>query len=222
MTRTLNCPASVHLPKTPRASGPAAEWGTAIHSVKEGRDPGRADARAWAALHEPFWPRTVLWPEGHHERGLGLRVAVKGYPRRHHAVTQAWEGPAEKRWDLSDDWATGACDWYTLDGPVVWLDDLKTGGNPELPPTDQLTFYATALARHLDTKTDVLTSITHWPRYPKGRGPVRSTALVTYDDRRDFEARLARAKALADTNPEPTPGYWCLYCECTTCPYNGK
>lgn len=213
-TRTLNCPASVYLPKVDH-SGPAAEWGTAVHTAKEGRDPGRQDVRDWWALHEMFWPRSTLWPDGQHERGLGLHIDPFEY-----RVDKAWEGEASDRWDLDDTWMTGAADWYTKDGPVLWVDDLKTGGFVDPPPTDQLTFYATALARHLDTKTDVMTSITHWPRYPKGKGPVRSAALVTYQERQTFEERIAEAKRAADARLGPNPGSWCTWCPCKGCPYN--
>ena len=214
-TRALNCPASVYLPRIERPSGPAAEWGTAVHTAKEGRDPGRRDVRDWVTLHELFWPRTSLWPGGHHERGLGLHVD------EWYQVDKAWEGPAEERWDLDSSWMTGAADWWTDESPVIWVDDLKTGRAVEPPPTDQLTFYGTALARQLNTKSDVMTTITHWPRYPRGKGPVRLAALVTYDDRRLYEERIAAAKNAADLRLGPNPGPWCQYCECTTCPFNG-
>lgn len=221
LTRALNCPASVwdrsFVPERP--SGPAAEWGHTVHRWKAtGELPEHPTERRWFFQHDLFWPRTELWPGGTHEVGLALKV---GRTR----IEAAWMGPEADRWDLGPDWVTGAGDWVSDEGILPQVDDLKTGKEIEPPPTDQTLLYSDAYARVLKTDSDVLNSITHWTRYPLGKGPVRSTALVVVDERREFEERLVRAKARADARDPANPGPWCKYCPHVTCewwPYHNE
>lgn len=212
LARTLACPGSTRLPRTERPRGHEANFGTELHAWKAGAPPTPRVA-AWLEVQPDPDPRATLWPGGEHE------VLVWADPPNENdscVITRPFAGrfagPAAerdaKRAILPGTAVAGEIDWWTLDAPVPWVDDLKTGGYEPGTPRPQLYLYALAAA-YLTDADAVQISVTWWPRYPLGTPPTRECRMYTrnfLEHRWNDVAHARRSRDILNV------GEWCKFC----------
>lgn len=236
LSRAVACPASTHLPRAPRESSGAAEWGTVVHAWAEtGRwDPDNlATRRRAAALVGAGVTREALWPgPGEHEVSFALHTRNRVCARERHP-----DRAARDTWcsGFDSEWLTGTADWVGEWFGEPWIEDLKTGvGHPVdyaghndgtvAPdggdPWDlwQLRFYAAAELLWRPDAAGVWVSVLWWPRYPADSVPLRigprrvDRAEVTGLTVPLLEtARVAREASLdsVDARPGEEQCRWC-------------
>lgn len=218
--RSVRCPASAVLPRGPDRPNAAADFGTEVHAYVSGGEP-TARVRAWLDRQGVGDVRGVYWPGGAHDVLLGLATA------HHEGVAGSYQVKADRdvfRATLPADYVAGEADWLSLDGPVPWVDDLKTGWHPGEPTgMEQTKFYGLAALRASPgAPSAVMLSITHWPA-DGAQPPLRVTRLATREGLEQWwegEVVPAARLALGPTTPTPTPGEHCYFCPCVSCPYN--
>lgn len=230
LERAILCPGSAHLPRTPDTRDKtAATWGTNVHAWKETGEwweNSLVTRRRQAALDAADLTRASLWPGlTGHEVSLALNTSDKevltfaGHPE----IRDSWK----KGFDYA--WLTGTADYIGDVLGTPWIDDLKTGKEVPEDPWElwQLKFYATCVILLNPDATEVLTSITHWPRYPADdpprriwsrpipRAEVLGTTLAELEQgRRNVEASKTRLQVY--------PGPQCTYCPAVAgCPAQG-
>lgn len=230
LERAILCPGSAHLPRTPdNRDKTAANWGTNVHAWKEtGKwwEDTLVTRRRQAALDAADLTRESLWPGSTgHEVSLALRSSVR--------TVESYVGPAAERdaWKKSFDsnWLTGTADYIGEVLGTPWIDDLKTGREVPEDPWElwQLRFYAVCVMILNPDATEVLTSITHWPRYPADSPPRRlwskpipraevlgTTLGLLEHGRRNVEASKKQLRVF--------PGPQCQWCPASVgCPAQG-
>lgn len=220
LERAILCPGSAHLERTPDTRDKtAANWGTNVHAWKETGEwweDTQVTRRRQAALIAADMSRSTLWPgTTGHEVSLALRTSVRTVETfsGHHEARESWK----KGWDAN--WLTGTADYIGDLFGTPWIDDLKTGKEVPEDPWDlwQLRFYAVCVMILNPLATEVLTSITHWPRYPADSAPRRlwsapipreevmgTTLGLLEHGRRNIEASKKSLRVY--------PGAHCTYC----------
>lgn len=163
-------------------------------------------------FRESWWP-----PTGLHEISVAVDCEGKGV-----AWSQLEESMAMNTWKLEkpESWVTGTLDYIGQILGDPWVDDLKTGSWPPLPPKQsaQLRLYALAalrLTRPVDpVPSRVVLSITHWPRYPVIGLPKRYYHEVLPKHLDKFEKMLRKAwKQYESGEAELNPGeLQCVFC----------
>lgn len=180
-----------------------AEWGTNMHTAKEG-SPLAADP--WLSWMEPH--RETLWPAhlGQHEIPFGLCCRT--------GLLEVW-APADgdkDRWKRSrgPSFVTGTMDWWgQLPGGEPWVDDLKTGWFAPRVTIPQMLLYSLVAARRARSQT-VRASITHWRR--GWEEPERKWLQVGPATLEAFQDDLFAAYRRAMAGPLPRAGAHCRYC----------
>ncbi len=204
LDQSIGCPASCVLPKAPDVESSSAQWGHEVHAWKDGKPPTKRLEKWLAEGGYPANIRETLWPGGEHE------VILWANPDGH--VERLYELPEDR--SKVDKWSMFyIIDWMAEDGLVPHLDDLKTGRFPPASATQNWA-YAWAYLRWRKHVDQVLVSVTHWPRYPKGNQPTRVKSELL--DREQVMAwwggvvipaqRLAQGPlAPYDYRPDPEP-----------------
>ncbi len=207
LDRVLTCPGSLlPLEALARFDPPsdkrdeAAAWGTLAHHWKAAglvvpvagypRHPRALKNRlsSLTPTSSPSALREELWPSGgEHEVGVAVSAlyasvgSIQGPP----AAVDAWKALQP------DDRVTGTLDYHGLLLDEPWVDDLKTGRVAPSPRSAQLWLYGLATFRlHLGSPDRIITSITHWPRYPATAAPKRIWGSISRDELLRFERVL--------------------------------
>jgi hypothetical protein len=206
LDRVIACPASAVLPQGPDITGPTAQWGKEVHAFKEGEEP-TPRVKKWYEENYPDGYKEMLWPGGRHEivyyeqngkiEELNLRPSF--------AARELWPR----------DGMFFSLDWENLhDGPMPWVDDLKTGRMPE--SWTQLKCYSWALYQRYPWIKENLASFTNWTRYPKGTDAVRKTQVFTRPQIESwYDKTVVPAKRLAlgpTAKNHVNPGPHCRWC----------
>lgn len=197
LTTALACPPSTVMPKVNRERDSSAFFGTELHAWKAGGEPTERVA-AWLARQRTIRVPGDLWPGGRHEVLLWLTTRSCGLADR----------GVENRDLFPHNWTAGEADWITLEGLIPWVDDLKTGAWEPGTPRPQLLFYALVLSEV--TGSDVMVSVTHWPRYPLGEPPRRETRVFTRPELAKFRTHLENRR---DLGKSLAPGDYCKFCD---------
>jgi hypothetical protein len=193
----------------------AADYGTLVHYWKE---TGEIDP-AWAARKDVELLRRKLaatgveretwWPaHGAHEESFAIRLE---------SMTVEWRmlpKDAADKWKAQFDrlaYVTGTIDWHDAVEWEAHVDDLKTGRRSVRPDSPQLKTYAAALWLRRGKPAGVTASVTHWPKYPLGLLPVRTSKVLTAGVLRDH---LDRLRLAAGSTGEINPGECCRWCDC--------
>lgn len=200
----------------------AKNWGTMVHTwIETGkiRHPQRVSTdkviKEFALREERLFENRVvkhkLTPRGLYPIE-GLHEVAMAYNWRLGTSVVAFQGtPEYKNWyklSFGDDWVTGSCDFFLEQmfgsgsvNDMVWIDDLKTGKwwTKKAKESAQIKFYALCLAQHCDRipVRGVQITVTHWPKYPANRPPVREPEFITLSELTEFEIELREKCALA-------------------------
>jgi hypothetical protein len=240
--RSLECPASVHLPQTPKpkAVEDAGNRGTAIHLFAQLSPEGRGKAMEEAAT----LARTLGVPD-HKWRptceGMNLDdLPYKRTPPYRREMAFAHHGiSGDVRELLCEDGHRDYGDLeleetpLTMDVVIVGhhfaeVRDLKTGRTPVPPPAvnPQLLHGALCVSRTVATKAEKF-ALGIDTVLPSGE-IVPDTAVVDLWDLEEHEARIRVAQRVAlrvvqaieaGEAPEVRPGPWCQYCDAkAACP----
>jgi hypothetical protein len=204
----------------------AAAYGTAAHTwvetgvAPEGKD-GDAVLRkvkASGIKREDWWPTTGL-----HEVPLAYNV-VTGESL---ALVLGLSTADKNAWKMAfgDEWVVGTADYVGVLMEAPWVDDLKTGRNAEWEHHRfQQTLYVLAWNLFATHKLEPTRStITHWPKYPLPKMPLRFGEVLEPDYLEDFQRKLknlrtdvlrlreAKEKGM-DVHNRLTDGPQCVYC----------
>jgi hypothetical protein len=218
--RTLICPASLVLPRTPRErsekTNRAAAFGTlAHHWVETGETAGCGDPRDVQLLEEKIVLSGICredwWSDGRHEVSFAINL-LTGEVLDYEDRGDGWQNRDD--WKASfkgSEWLTGTIDYLYENGSV---DDLKTGAWKVDPATSgQLRSYALypwmRVGMPLDWRSTV--SITSWPKYPKHAPPTREYHELTGFDLLDHLEDLRWAATHPDEVNPSDEG--CRYCD---------
>lgn len=205
--RNLVCPGPLVIPRREQKSERSKEalaWGQMVHAWKAtGEIRGEKGYEKHARLFDPgHVNREELWPStGRHEVALARNTCTK-------SAGSLENGSDKERdeWKASHNelWEVGTADYVGEIFGDLWVDDLKTGSWPPTPPGEslQIRWYALVAARVRGYEGNVVVSITHWPRYPKGRQPVRYWDHVTQRQLEELENRLGALNSLLRSGAE--------------------
>lgn len=208
----------------------AAAYGTAAHAwVETGAPPPGKEGdsvlkkvKVSGISREEFWP-----PTGLHEVPLAYNV-VTGEARGLIYRVSAHDKGAWKA-GFGDEWVVGTADYVGLLMEAPWVDDLKTGRLAEWEHYRyQQSLYV--LAWTLFTEHDLVTArstISHWPKYPLPKKPLRFGEVLEPDYLKDFQTRLrnlrtdylrlveAKERGM-DVSSRLKDGPQCMYCPSKT------
>jgi hypothetical protein len=209
LDRVIACPASAALPQGPDVTGPSAAWGKEVHAFKEGREPTPRVKSWYEKNYQPGY-RETLWPGGVHE--VQLFEDQGGFVTRLGGVVDFPDRVKYRREGM----------FFTLDylnmddGPLPWIDDLKTGMMPQ--SWTQLKAYTWGLySVHPEIQAS-LASYTNWTRYPLGAEAVRQTQVYHRSEIEAWhESVIIPAKRLALGHKAAklvNPGDHCRWCRC--------
>lgn len=203
----------------------AAAFGTLAHHWKETGDPGtgRLATTLKKKIKESGVDRGELWPEGLHEVPVAYNVLTT--EARALVLPVSFEAKTDWKASFGAEWVVGTLDFCgsLLGGP--WVDDLKTGREAHWTSyRAQQTFYL--MAWTLFTEHQLVpgrSTITHWPRYPIAKKPLRYGEVLDEGNYLDFQVRLrnlwteaTRLKEIKESGMDVTPrlneGEQCVYC----------
>lgn len=227
LDRALNCVASnrlAHIRVPTDNATKAADWGTAVHTWKEGGDflLDMGTEKTFAKklvrtgdFRPEFWPST-----GTHEQAFSFNCLTGEVDSRtgSRAALEKWKA------EHGDEFVTGTADFTDELLGMLWVDDLKTGQYAPDPVNGQMFFYCMCLQlwETGELKEDVLSSITHWPKYPLDGYPDRKQALLPVARLLKFrDVLVAGYHRWKDWNNELVPGPQCFFCP-ADCGYQGK
>lgn len=207
LERVIACPASAVLPQGPDVVGRSAQWGKEVHAFKEGVEP-TPRVKKWYELHYPPGFKEMLYPGGEHE------VVYWEQGGKVERLDHRPSFEAREMWPK--DGMFFSLDWQNLhDGPVPWVDDLKTGRMPT--SWTQLKAYSWALYQHYPWMKTNLASYTNWTRYPLGGEPVRVTKVYQRGQIENwYNNTIVPAKRLAlgpKAKEMVNPGEHCRWCK---------
>lgn len=187
LKRAMACPASMVLKQSDKPysknATKAAEFGTNAHHYLETGEI-RPGVEEWASR---FSRDKIYPPDGWHEAiawyrpdtgEMGLKPPGDG-PRKHRDYDSLYEYAL-----------VGTLDYVNLkcaDVPIV--DDLKTTTWFPPPPNAPQLKFAGMVISHI-FNTEVILSVTHIPRYPKGKGPMRAKYRLTKGEAAIFKIKL--------------------------------
>lgn len=187
LKRALICPASTVLPRSKKPfsknAKSAADFGTKAHTyVEDGIIlPGMEE---WCSRID----RDKLYPS----RGWHEVVAYYNPVTEEFGLRPPGDGPRTHRdydW-IPDEALVGTIDFLCpAKGGRWWVDDLKTTSMfPPGPDDPQMLFAGTVISHVFDC--EVVSTITHVPRYPKGREPRRQRCDITRDFAKRYKEKL--------------------------------
>lgn len=221
--RALVCPASLVLPKRAERSDKAnraADWGTLVHAWKETGDDGSSPTLRKKLLlssidREELWP-TIGGKGGRHEVTFSINLET--------LQLRIWspEGSAFgrdhwKRRHPANKYLTGTIDYLSRRNKgqrlLPWVDDLKTGTWPvSAKYSKQLKSYALVPWILGNCETDVLASITQWPKYKLSGKPKRNFHVLTSAD---LVKHLHKIRwAVNNTSLVYPTKSGCMFCPC--------
>lgn len=227
LDRLLACPGSAVLPRSEEKSERATEaaaWGTYCHLWKETGEirPGKYAGTLKKKVDLlGVGGREELWAGGLHEVALAYNV-VSGAAGALILPATSDEAAAWKS-SFGDSWVVGTADYVGLLLESPWVDDLKTGRHAEWETYKfQQAFYALAWSTiHFGEFREARSTITHWPKYPITKKPLRFGTVLTLDFMDDFKRRLRQLREdvlrLRELDQERvvvrlSDGPQCLYC----------
>lgn len=231
----LACAGYLNLPAAPvvyENANEGAMWGTMVHKWKETgkieHESKRVANSFKKRLIENDIKRADYWPVIGNSEQLGM-------PPGYHEVTVAynWDygyvipyyGKDADEWkkQFGLEWVTGTVDYIeprSIGGELmVIVDDLKTGKwwNKRPRESAQIVFYAMAIAKLYSLP--IMSSVTHWPRYPVASKPKRDSQRIDLVELDRFEVKLQLACEIAARGtPELRPGEK----QCRFCPARGN
>lgn len=198
LDRLLACPGSLVLPRTETRSERAilaGEYGTAVHTWKEtGKYEQKFATTIKKKVEAAGVSRDALWAGGLHEVPLAYNVVTEEAL----ALVLPVSNDEKTAWKagFGNDWVVGTADYVGQILDLPWVDDLKTGRYAEWDSyKHQQTFYALAwglFAFHSLLPTRC--TLTHWPKYPLPKPPVRLGVVLEPDYFLDFKNKLRQLK----------------------------
>lgn len=203
----------------------AAEFGTLVHYWKETGviQDGRLGLALKKKLKLTEVQRETYWHEGLHE----VPVAYNVVTGKAEALVLPVAKEKRDEWKAAhgDEWITGTADYVGLILDAPWVDDLKTGKNVEyLDHRYQQGFYALCWTLfQMGRLTPARSTITHWPKYPLPKKPLRFGTVLVPEFFEELQVKLAelrnsvrRLRVLKEDgmNLENrlTDGAHCIYC----------
>lgn len=235
LDRTLQCPGHLTLPHTRTLSEGAqnaADYGTTVHNWKatgvvsgvgtKAKSHEKTLKNKLEILATNGITRETIWPSA---SASGFHEVSFAYNCVDHRLAVHW-GPYNVEWKKSytDDWIAGTADYVGwTDTGLPWVDDLKTGMLFESQPTEmgQMFFYCMCWNKYNSGVCDVLSSVTHWPKYPLPVLPTRTEGVLTWARLQKFEKYICElytsGKRPFNLGPE------CEYCPAfESCPLQKK
>ena len=183
LDRSLRCVGSKLIPPQRMLSSgvlKAGAWGTFVHHWKE---TGNLLTKSEyydsfkSTFEKKILPsRDELWPiNGEHEVSYAYNCE-NGTVARYTGAPNEWKDSHNSQWVCgTNDYEREEDGWGEK---LFWIDDLKTGGTFNTPPSECLQLYFYAMCANLYAHQEIrstLVSITHWPKYPLNSIPDRKT-----------------------------------------------
>lgn len=225
--RSLECPASQHLPcvrELPEAAKKAGERGKALHRVGELLGAGQSLKEVLMAT-EPAYRKEAAKLDWSAYPGM-VKHARREIAFAHHGLTgdvRVLGESLERDYVVNDQHETpGTMDVVIAGYRVVEVYDLKTGRSPvpRAGINPQLLHGALCAVESICPNAD--SAIVGIATIESGRVVVSDQATVTRDDLATYEQRVVKAQRVAlrvieqiktGADPEINPGSHCKYCD---------